>query len=505
MNVQQIQDIMKTQMIFSAGVGSSWSGLRNVVVMSLYDKLVQTYPFWSAYIKLPCCRRPTKRLDADVILNSSKQIQCEIEFERSVLEKSGRNGNYSNAFQTRMDAVIHTVSKVPAISHLLSISNHDYLPYEFNPIKVESDVYFQLIEIKHTDGSIEGLKFKLFCYEHDSTFLQAYVESCNAGYERHINNKLGTSLFFFDMILATKNKQSIQNPLPSSHIVFTKHKFHTSRTFDNVFFDKKEEVQRHTEFFLKRKDWYEKKGIPHTLGFMFHGQPGCGKTSTIKAIANVGRRHIINIHLSEIKSKEQLNHLFFNDEIQVYDGTKAERFTIPVNERMYVIEDIDAMGDTVLRREWKRPEPATKKKEPKLDEFGMPLLQEEEKNPIDLSFLLNLLDGTLESSGRILAITTNFPERIDRALIRPGRIDMILQFKKCSITILKEMVESFYDIKIEDTVLNDKSLQEKWSPAEVNQILFRNFNSMENAIYELGNINSNELYGFIVDTPNTTS
>jgi hypothetical protein len=275
MNVQQIQDIMKTQMIFSAGVGSSWSGLRNVVVMSLYDKLVQTYPFWSAYIKLPCCRRPTKRLDADVILNSSKQIQCEIEFERSVLEKSGRNGNYSNAFQTRMDAVIHTVSKVPAISHLLSISNHDYLPYEFNPIKVESDVYFQLIEIKHTDGSIEGLKFKLFCYEHDSTFLQAYVESCNAGYERHINNKLGTSLFFFDMILATKNKQSIQNPLPSSHIVFTKHKFHTSRTFDNVFFDKKEEVQRHTEFFLKRKDWYEKKGIPHTLGFMFHGQPGC--------------------------------------------------------------------------------------------------------------------------------------------------------------------------------------------------------------------------------------
>jgi len=238
---------------------------------------------------------------------------------------------------------------------------------------------------------------------------------------------------------------------------------------------------------------------------MFHGEPGCGKTSTIKAIANVGRRHIINIHLSEIKSKEQLNHLFFNDEIQVYDGTKTERFTIPVNERMYVIEDIDAMGDTVLRREWKRPESSSKKKEPKVDEFGIPMMQEEEKNPIDLSFLLNLLDGTLESSGRIIAITTNFPERIDRALIRPGRIDMILQFKKCSISILKEMVESFYDAELDSERLNDESLQEKWSPAEVNQILFRNFNSMENAIHEIETIKINDLYGFIVDKPNTVS
>ena len=161
------------------------------------------------------------------------------------------------------------------------------------------------------------------------------------------------------------------------------------------------------EFFLTRKDWYEDKGIPYTLGFMFHGEPGCGKTSTIKAIANVGKRHIINIHLSEIKSKEQLNHLFFNDEINVWDNGKTERYTIPVNERMYVIEDIDAMGDIVLKRDFKKPE--IHKKEIKMDEFGN-IIQEPEQNPIDLSFLLNLLDGTLESEGRIIAITTNYPD-----------------------------------------------------------------------------------------------
>lgn len=208
----------------------------------------------------------------------------------------------------------------------------------------------------------------------------------------------------------------------------------------------------------------------------------------MKAIANVGKRHIINLHLSEIRSKEQLNHLFFNDEINVMDGGKSERYTIPVNERMYVIEDIDAMGEIVLRREFKKPQ----EKKIKMDDLGN-IIQEEE-NPIDLSFLLNLLDGTLESSGRIIAISTNFPERIDSALIRPGRIDMIIHFRKCSVGILREMIESFYDQKLEQEL--DETLNERWSPAEVNQILFRNFKNMEKAISELKTLTPNELYGF---------
>ena len=428
-----------------------------------------------------CCRRR---------IYTPKDVKCEILFERYKEEKNSKH-TQTNLFQSRMDAVVHSVSKVPTISHLLSITHHDYLPYEFQPIKVDNDIYFQLLDIKHAEGNLEGLKFKLFCFTHETSFLQTYVETCNTDYERHMLNKLGSHKYFFNMVVGTKTKGSMQNPLPTSHIVFTKHKFQTSRTFDNVFFEQSDIVKNHTKFFLDRKDWYEKKGIPHTLGFMFHGEPGCGKTSTIKAIANVGKRHIINIHLSEIKSKEQLSHLFFNDEIHVLDNQKTERYTIPVNERMYVIEDIDAMGDAVLRREWKKPEPV--KKEPFLDAFGN-IIEEPEKNPIDLSFLLNLLDGTLESCGRIIAISTNFPERIDRALIRPGRIDMIIQFKKCSLKILKEMITSFYEIEIED--LTDITLNEKWSPAEVNQILFRNFTSMENAILELRTLTTNDLYGF---------
>jgi len=215
-------------------------------------------------------------------------------------------------------------------------------------------------------------------------------------------------------------------------------------------------------------------------------------TSSIKAIANTARRHIINIQLSEIKTKSQLRHLFFNEEIHVYSGNTTERYTIPVHERLYVIEDIDAMGDSVLKREWRKPG----QKEEEKPKSGDPWLDQEEefKEPIDLSFLLNLLDGTLESSGRIIAISSNFPERIDRALIRPGRIDMIVRFKKCNCQILQEMLNSFYDKKFDDWT--EEILDYKWSPAEVNQILFRNFDKPEEAISELKTLNPVDLYGF---------
>jgi SpoVK/Ycf46/Vps4 family AAA+-type ATPase len=113
---------------------------------------------------------------------------------------------------------------------------------------------------------------------------------------------------------------------------------------------------------------------------------------------------------------------------------------------------------------------------------------------IDLSFLLNLLDGTLETSGRIIAISSNYPERIDKALIRPGRIDMIVHFKKCNREILREMANSFYDRKFDDWTTPE--IEYRWSPAEVNQILFRNFGSPEDAIRELQTLEPRDLYGF---------
>jgi hypothetical protein len=474
-----MNEILKTQMMLHMGVVGN--PLVNILALNFFELGTKTFPTWSNWMR-GCCRR------TPAALSHKASITCERGV--SVTTAGNRQAAVHTPYQTRMDAVVQYVTTLPAMKSLLSVSHHDYLPNEFEPVCLGPDTYFELQDMKINDGQLEVVKFKLFCYEHDVQYLQTFVETCNTDYERRMANKLGTHRYFFEQVVQTKMKGSTQNPLPNSHLLYTKTMFTTNRTFENVFFEERKHVQERTKFFLENRGWYDKKGIPYTLGFMFHGPPGCGKTSSVKAIANEGRRHIVNVQLSEIKTKAQLQHLFFNDEIHVYNGTNTEKYTIPVSERLYVIEDIDAMGDAVLRREWKKPTVVTAKSE---EDAWMDRAKGEEKETLDLAFLLNLLDGTLEANGRILVITTNFPERIDKALIRPGRVDMIVKFKKCSRTVLTEMLTAFYDKEI---VVDAEGLDYKWTPAEVNQILFRNFNNPEQALNELLSTTSEEVYGF---------
>ena len=479
----QFNDLLKTQMMLQ--LPSSSKPLLNLLTLQGFELAVKTFPVWSAWTQGVCCRR-SRAPQPD-----PRTPRASITFERGVAPATNNSRaapQNATLYANRMDAVVHFATTLPAIKSLLSVTHHDYLPNEFEAVCLDMDVYFELQDIKTTDGSLEIIKFKLYSYDNDVQHLQAFVDSCSVDYDRRMANKLGAHRYFFDQLVASKAKGNMQNPLPSTHLIYTKSKFKTNRTFDNVFFAQKKQVASRTKFFLENREWYDKKGIPYTLGFMLHGPAGTGKTSTIKAIANDGRRHIINIQLSEIKSKQQLQHLFFNEEVHVYNGANTEKYTIPVSERLYVIEDIDAMGDTVLRREWKKPViEKAKTGDPFLD------AREEKEESLDLSFLLNLLDGTLEANGRILIISTNFPERIDKALIRPGRVDMIVHFDRCTLPVLREMVEAFYEEEIE---LTDQTLDRKWTPAEVNQILFKNMDDHEAGVRELHTLTQEDLYGF---------
>lgn len=467
-------DVVRSGMMLNMATSTGWRPVLNYLVLNLYERIVVTFPVWSSLLKrkLPCFREKIRGETTAITKEPSAVIEC----ERGVPPQT--KSGVAPPFLTRMDAVVHYVTSCPNVRKLLAIANHDYLPGEFEPVRIEEDIYFKLAHVEASeDGSIKNIKFQIFCYEGNVQTLQRFVDQCNQIYERRMLNKLGNDLYFFDQIVEGGKKR---NPLPSNFLVYTKHKFSTTRTFENVYFEEQPIVRKRVNFFLNNRSWYEKKGIPYTLGFLFHGSPGTGKTSEIKAIANVAHRHPVNVQLSEIKTKSQLRHLFFSDEIHVFNGQTLEKYNIPVSERLYIIEDADAMGDVLLRREWKKPV---------IEKPKDPFAVEDEdvlKEPIDLSFLLNLLDGTLESSGRIIVVTSNFPERFDRALVRPGRIDLIVEFKKCSRKILKEMVLGFYDLEeVESEIWNREELDGKWSPAEVQQILFRNFEDPTSALQEL--------------------
>jgi adenylate kinase family enzyme len=159
------------------------------------------------------------------------------------------------------------------------------------------------------------------------------------------------------------------------------------QSFDNVYIDKKikESVVQCIDKFISSEEKYMLFGRTHKLNLLFTGIPGSGKTSLCKALANKYGYPIYVINFNKSMTDEHLINL-----------------TSDVKEKSIILyEDIDVF------------------------------FEERVSKDVNVSFssLINILDGTLtKSSGNINIITTNYPDKIDSALLRPGRIDKIVRF-----------------------------------------------------------------------------
>jgi hypothetical protein len=407
------------------------------------------------------------------------------------------------------DAVFTVVTRLDKITKL-QYKDFDYMINDRNPIEVAPGIQFQLTEINEKDktGEIYRIVIRLWTDTLGIRDLKDYIGTCRRDYESLKNNKLGGEKYYFDQ--TTSNDSKLANVL-----VFDKKKYTTNRRFENVFFEEKEEVENRVRHFRTNKSWYDKRGIPHTMGFMFSGGPGVGKTSTIKAISfECDCEAIINVRLSKDLTNTQMNNLFYSPVLHIKnpETLSVEKVVVPIHKRLYVVEDIDSMTDLVMKRELQfeerkkavkaqraRPKPEVDFSnlniddylqdavgEEKIDMEREKLEDEEHSKPdmLNLASLLNILDGTLENPGRIIVFTTNHPEVIDPALIRPGRVDMNIHFKLANRQIIKQMFESFYDQKF--GVDDFKKIKEYHvSPAVINQIMFRHFSNPVAAIADM--------------------
>jgi len=257
--------------------------------------------------------------------------------------------------------------------------------------------------------------------------------------------------------------------------------FESSKTFDNVFFPEKEKIVSRLEFFLDNETWYAERGVPYTLGFLLHGLPGSGKTSTIKAMANLTQRHIESVPLKNIKSIDDLYKVFY--------GPTINKKVIPVNKRIYVLEDIDAasLKDTVKKRDSfqiskeedggsdsgiETPKSVDKEKD---SNNGIFIVKESEEKKLTLADLLEVFDGVMEMKGRIMVITTNHPEKLDPALIRPGRVDVNVQFGHCQPDDVLDIFNNFYGSgQLPPEFDLTKIGRDQWTAAEVIQVFLDN-------------------------------
>lgn len=154
----------------------------------------------------------------------------------------------------------------------------------------------------------------------------------------------------------------------------------------------------------KHESWHEDMGIPYKCNILLHGYPGTGKTSLIKMIA--------------AKLNYNIFMLNFNSKL---DDTKLMKAIKTVKDNsILVMEDVDCLF-------------AERKKN---DEF---------KNQITFSGLLNILDGVAAKPGLITFLTTNYKIKLDKALLRPGRIDYQITFNYAKKSQIYPMYKRFYN------------------------------------------------------------
>ena len=99
------------------------------------------------------------------------------------------------------------------------------------------------------------------------------------------------------------------------------------------------------------------------------------------------------------------------------------------------------------------------------------LLGSKKKN--SLSKILNIFDGLIESPGRITIFTTNKLDVLDKALIRPGRVDIKINFTKCSYQMAIDIINKFYGANVSKKHI-EKYVEYSITPAELVQRCFEN-------------------------------
>lgn len=187
-------------------------------------------------------------------------------------------------------------------------------------------------------------------------------------------------------------------------------------------------------WFYGARNWYGDRGVPWRRGYLFHGPPGTGKSSLIRALASELSLDIASLDIGRTALSD--------------DDLREAMMCAPARA-IIAIEDVDAI---FTRREGG-----------------------DKRSGVSFSGLLNAIDGVAAQEGRALIMTTNHKEKLDPALIRPGRADVHIELGLVGAGTARRLFDRFFPDDADLALLFQQRLgDQRFSPAQIQGWLLAN-------------------------------
>lgn len=253
----------------------------------------------------------------------------------------------------------------------------------------------------------------------------------------------------------------------SQKYVFNRYLFESKKSFKSLFFNRKQEVLDTIDHFTNNTGpWIPHLERTHKLCICLYGPPGTGKTSFLKALSNHTGRNPFKIRMPLIRTNEDLLDICSN--VGVIFSTPRGNYTdnLALGKRIYFFEDLDCDDcDKIIMRRVEssevdstdKPSPSKKMPKEKHDPF---------QSEISLSGFLNMLDGPYELNDAIIIITTNNINKFDPAILRPGRVDILLEMGYMSSEDIASYLEYYYQCDKVDML----NIEGDITPSKIEQI-----------------------------------
>ena len=328
---------------------------------------------------------------------------------------------------------------------------NSYFNCRFMPIWYEKKIYVYLCS---------GDAVSSYMYSNN------YEVLCNA--KKHIignSKQTETNETYNGSLIYTIESQSQQFNL---QITGGTSKINPNISFDYLHFDCKTEILSLLDKYTKKTMYKTNVPMENKLGILLHGEPGCGKTRFVSACANYLKKHVLVVDTRKLRTTKELDHVL----------SYADK-----NSMIIMIDEIDCMEGVVARNR----DPTTTANTlggSIVDEMSMSdkllvscndkdMIRERlnlEKDKLNLGYLLYKLDGLESSEGRVIIATTNYPDKIDKALLRPGRIGVNVHMTLCSHQMIIDILTMIFgEISESQIELIKRITPFKVAPSEIIQ------------------------------------